>query len=278
LNDGRLTLGFACDHIARQGKDSNYLKELVSGVDHLTAHHANVFGNDAIQQYSQVGLFTSKLTLSHGNGISDEDILKAKEAGVGIVSTPEVELQAHGWPEALRVHRLGCRAGIGHDGGSGDAFSSMRVLLQTDRARTNSALFAKGKLPKNLHSRPEDVLRLATLGSAEVIRREHELGSVEEGKLADIIIIRTDSIYMMGATTDLSDALVFHASASDVDTVIINGEILKRGGTLTKVDWRALIPRVRKSRDGIDERAKNLDMEQNYEDLLKLFNLTGKME
>ncbi len=73
----------------------------------------------------------------------------------------------------------------------------------------------------------EEIVKLATIGGAKVLRMEHEIGSLEVSKKADLVLIETDSLNMF-PIHDPYSAIVYSANASNVDSVWINGrQVLK---------------------------------------------------
>jgi cytosine/adenosine deaminase-related metal-dependent hydrolase len=91
-------------------------------------------------------------------------------------------------------------------------------------------------MPEDLTLGVRDVLRFATLGGAEALGMGSLVGSVEPGKAADLLLLRSDRIHM----TPLNDpvaAVVLHAGPADVDTVLVGGEVVKEAGRLA--DGRA---------------------------------------
>jgi cytosine/adenosine deaminase-related metal-dependent hydrolase len=101
-------------------------------------------------------------------------------------------------------------------------------------------------------------LRLATLGGAESIHLSDRIGSIERGKQADLILIRTDSINMC-PTIDAVAATVFNANASDVEMTMVAGRVIKRDGKLEGIDWPALARRVETSSQRIVTEAAAVD-------------------
>lgn len=91
---------------------------------------------------------------------------------------------------------------------------------------------------------PYNVVEMATMGGARAINREEELGSLEAGKLADIVIVETDSTNMQ-PIFDPYSVLVYSANASNVATVIVNGKLVVSGKALLTYDEK-------KSRAAID--------------------------
>jgi cytosine/adenosine deaminase-related metal-dependent hydrolase len=82
---------------------------------------------------------------------------------------------------------------------------------------------------------PVKVVEMATMGGARAIHRESELGSLEKGKLADIAIIEVKSVNMVPMYSPYS-VLVYSANASNVDTVIVNGEVIVKDKVLMTYD------------------------------------------
>jgi cytosine/adenosine deaminase-related metal-dependent hydrolase len=103
-----------------------------------------------------------------------------------------------------------------------------------------------------------EVLRLATLGGAESLHLENRIGTLELGKQADLILIRTDTLGMTPAT-DATAAVIFNASAADVDSVMVAGRWLKRGGVLVGVDWPHTRARLEQSAERVLKAAGEVD-------------------
>lgn len=76
-----------------------------------------------------------------------------------------------------------------------------------------------------------DVFQFAAVAGARALGQEHRLGTVEAGKVADLQFIRTDSLNMLPVLEPMA-SVVFHANVSDIDTVLVEGQPVKRGGRL----------------------------------------------
>jgi len=202
--------------------------------------------------------FDSDFVLSHFNHASAEEMKLTKELGIGISCTPETELaMSHGQVALFDCAEQGIKAGLGIDTHimcSGDMFGQMRLALQSARSIRNASLYLgtshgqalaaaaspARKLPRSLIHTSAHMVRFATLGGAETLNMADRVGSLEVGKLADIILISLLSPNILGTSRDtdsLASAMVVLANAHDVKTVIIDGEIVKKGGKLTKVNW-----------------------------------------
>ena len=96
----------------------------------------------------------------------------------------------------------------------------------------------------------KDAFRLGTLGGAEALNLAHLVGTVEVGKRADLVVFDALSANLAGAH-DPFQGVVFHASNADVETVFVDGEIVKRDGRLTKVEWGPVAVELKRRADEI---------------------------
>jgi cytosine/adenosine deaminase-related metal-dependent hydrolase len=84
---------------------------------------------------------------------------------------------------------------------------------------------------------PRDVLRMATLGGANVLGLADETGSLTPGKRADLVMLRTADMNMLQASdVNATFLLVLGAQPANVDTVVIDGRIVKRNGRVLTID------------------------------------------
>ena len=282
-NDGRLCLGLGFDtmHYIPAEVAHDVLKFAVDNDLRTTMHDVPRYNLPSLQFLRDKNMPLPKITLSHTCDPQPDEIHWVHEKQIGIVSTPESEMaMSHGHPSAFDFHRADCRVGLGVDSPaicSGDPFFTMRIALQEKRVRENATYHARGKLPDNVPANTDDVLYMATLGGARAIHMEDEIGSLEAGKLADIVLIRTDSPSMI-ASVDYSTALVTHCMASDVDSVMINGEWVKRAGQLKKVKWDTLKETLRHNRASLEDRWTTVDWEMNKSDLKDLWGIRATLE
>jgi cytosine/adenosine deaminase-related metal-dependent hydrolase len=124
------------------------------------------------------------------------------------------------------------------------------------------------------------MVRFGTLGGAETLNMADQIGSLEVGKLADIILISLLSPNMLGITRDsesLASAMVVLANAHDVTTVIIDGNIVKRDGELNSVKWEHVRDNFMKHHEKLDERIKKAsagrDWDKDYEQLRTMWGV-----
>jgi len=118
---------------------------------------------------------------------------------------------------------------------SGDLFSAMRSTLGADRAREHLEAHVTGETVTSPHLRAEHVVDWATRGGAHALKRD-DLGSLAPGKKADLILIKNDASPVSFPLLNPYGHVAFQAQRADVDTVIIDGAIVKRNHQLVAVD------------------------------------------
>ncbi|KAL3471657.1 Metallo-dependent hydrolase [Aspergillus californicus] len=242
--DGRVQLGFAFDgwFLPKELVVGLFERVRKAGITQFTSHFVTGYLDqgslvDMIESY---GLLGPDFLLSHGTNLTDSDVEKLTEAKASISSTPDTELQmGQGNPVCLRdgcnkISSLGIDC---HTNNSSGIPTQMRLALQSERARRNDSKLAEGKYLRSLDVSVQDVFKLGTIQGARAIRMEDQLGSIEVGKLADLVIFDGLSPGMIcAAEEDPVAAIVMHSSVRDIETVIVDGRICKQHGRVIPVD------------------------------------------
>ncbi|MDQ7905752.1 amidohydrolase family protein [Phytohabitans sp. ZYX-F-186] len=190
-----------------------------------------------IRQWHDAGLIWAKQLHSHCNTADADDLRILADAGAAVSSTPETELgMGLGQLIVRAADRAGVTTGLGADiqsNNSPDLFTAMRIAIAAERGRYHQPVIeAEGTSALGeVALRTEDVLHFATLGGARGLGLGDVCGSIEVGKAADLLFIRTDTPRLR-AVTDVVNAIVMHVGAGDVDTVLVGGEVVKQGGRL----------------------------------------------
>jgi cytosine/adenosine deaminase-related metal-dependent hydrolase len=122
---------------------------------------------------------------------------------------------------------------------SGDLFSAMRSTLSADRCREHLEAHAKGETVTHHALRAEHVVEMATRGGARALGREDDLGSVEVGKKADLVLIRNEHSPVMTPLLHPYGHVAFQAQRGDVEAVLVDGRVVKRDHRLVGVDLAA---------------------------------------
>lgn len=212
--------------------------------------------NVVVRRLGEKGVLGPDMLFSHGNSLCDDELESIRKNGVSLSSTPDTELQmGMSHPIAFKAHDMGCTASLGVDicsNSPADMFQQMRLLLQTQRYFENE--MSRGP-PLSMSRKCADVLRMATMGGAKAVGLEDVIGSITPGKKADLLLTRCDST-RLAPVHDPVGALVLYANGSDIDTVFVNGEIVKSGGRLTNVDWPTIRKELRASAAAIMETSR----------------------
>ncbi|MBO2463782.1 amidohydrolase family protein [Actinomadura violacea] len=189
------------------------------------------------------GLIDHPAMYVHANFYTAEEFKKIAAAGGTVSATPGVEAALGiGEPATGRSHAAGVPTGLGSDtvaSGPGDMFGVMRAAYFLERARPDGAWFTTA-----------EALRAATLGGAETAGLGDVTGSLTPGKQADLIVLRTDTLGMAAAHDPIA-AVVLSAETRHVDTVLVGGRVLKRGGALQGHDVPSLL-------DGLESAAARI--------------------
>jgi 5-methylthioadenosine/S-adenosylhomocysteine deaminase len=135
---------------------------------------------------------------------------------------------------------------------SADMFSAMRATLNADRAVDHQSAHREGMTVVNNKLRTQDVLHFATQGGADALGLGSALGSVTPGKLADLVLLRADTPSMV-PLINAEHQIVFQASRAEVDTVMVNGRVLKHAGELIAPDLKRARQLAEASRDHLRE-------------------------
>jgi len=216
--------------------------ELARDLDALATIHmgaalwpSSVYGDD----YQGFGCLKDELgpdvNVAHANHFSQEDVQHAVDAGASFSSTPEVEMQmGHGIPVTDKVLEAGGRPAWGVDvcsSVSGDMGDQMRIGLQLQRMFDNQAVLEGDEEVTEVSISCRDTLEMATIEGARALGLEDEIGTLTPGKRADIVMLRTDDFMTAPAHSPVQTA-VFQSDPSHVDTVLVDGEVVKRDGEL----------------------------------------------
>lgn len=204
------------------------------------------------------GLLGERTVLAHC-GVSDLEDWKLLAATQTSVSHNPANNAAAGWRTSPIVEMLeaGVNVALGCDGAptntNMDILRDLRVAAQVARARALSPLV----MPS------ETILEMATLNGAKAMGISLEVGSIETGKRADFIIINTDAPHLTPVWNPVA-TVVFGAQGSDVDTVVVNGQILMKERKVLTMDEGTILDDVCKRFSDIAQRAGVNDIGPNW--------------
>ena len=197
-------------------------------------------GMGVIEALESIGALRPGTVLAHSIYLSDEDIERIAATGAGIAHNPQSNMKlgiGRAAPVAAAL-AAGIPVGIGTDGPASnndlDLFDEMDAAAKVQK-------FMLGD-PAALPS--ETVFHMATMGGARVLNLQDEIGSLEAGKRADIVLLDTRRPGLTPLYRVYSH-LVYAARGSDVTTVLVNGRIVVRDREILTVDEDEVMERAR---------------------------------
>jgi 5-methylthioadenosine/S-adenosylhomocysteine deaminase len=205
------------------------------------------FGKSPAEFLDSIGFFSTPVLIAHGIRLSDHDIEIIKARGASISHNPQSNAKlASGIARIPDLLKAGVPVGLGTDSvvsnNNLDIFEEMNFAVKMQRLSQHDwhAFTAR------------EALHMATLGAAKAIHKEKEIGSLEPGKKADLILVDFNKPELQ-PLYDYYSGLVYTARGSNVDTSIVNGKILMRGRKVLTVDEKSVMDRVAAHRNAIFE-------------------------
>ncbi len=175
-----------------------------------------------IQYLHNLGLLGPKTTLAHCVWLSGAEIKLLVKTGTSVVHCPTSNLKlASGIMPFGKLASSGVNIALGTDGACSnntlDMFSEMKIAALIHKADEMDPAVASA----------QEILDTATINGAKALGLEKELGSLESGKYADVIVLDLDRPHLTPLNNVISH-LVYSAKGSDVETTIVNGKIVSR--------------------------------------------------
>lgn len=189
---------------------------------------------DSVEASFRLGLLGPRSLLSHSIDLSGRHIELLANSGSAVAHNPSAIFSQFGRCPVPELLDAGVTVGLGSDATapdrSADMFRHMYQLTRYHRAdRRDPALFPPGT-----------TLQMATRGSATALGMGHEVGSLEVGKAADLILLDTVKPHLTPFTHPVHQ-IVYFATGADVDTAIVAGEVLMRQRRVKTVDVDAVL-------------------------------------
>ena len=208
-----------------------------------------LFNMTPIQMLHDAGWLNRHLIGSHVVWATPTDIHLLADHDVKVVNTPLCEMKiADGIAPIPDMVRAGICVSIGSDGGmwnnSNDLFREMKgmMLLHTVNSGIRSL-------------KTTDVLDMATINGARTFGLEDDLGTIEAGKRADLILVDAEQAHLsplrLGPHENVASTIVFSATGRDVSDVFIDGRAVVRNRQLLTVDLKTIRGRVARTSEKV---------------------------
>ncbi|MCZ6891924.1 MAG: amidohydrolase family protein [Chloroflexi bacterium] len=210
--------------------------------------------------HEQLGILGPDVLLSHSTGLTDEEIRICAETDTKIAHNPS---SGNSYPSRCPVPKLldaGVTVALGSDGAGPDMnydmFRHMYMSMRQHRAENRDGTY----MP------PGKVLEMATIDAANAFGLGDEIGSLETGKKADVILVDMDKPHLYPMNMPVH-RLVSFASGHDVDTVIVDGKLLMQNRVVTSVDEAEVLQRAQRATEAMLDRTgfhARLDIQEGF--------------
>jgi 5-methylthioadenosine/S-adenosylhomocysteine deaminase len=218
---------------------------------HLSENEAEVketqerYGASPVMHLENLGLLDSSVVAGHCVSLTDEEILLLAQRGVKVVHCPESNMMlASGIAPVPRMLAAGLSLGLGTDGSASnnnvDMFGEMNSTAKLHKVDVLDPTIMPA----------DTVLEMATLYGARVLGAENEIGSLEPGKKADLIVLDMHQPHLT-PLYNIPSHIIYAARGADVVHSIINGSIVMRDRQLTTLDEQAILAKIMTMAEGI---------------------------
>ncbi|MEW6740454.1 MAG: amidohydrolase family protein [Nitrospirota bacterium] len=197
-----------------------------------------LYGKRPVEHLEAVGFLNEKVVAAHCVWVEDNEIEMLADRKVGISHCMESNLKlASGFAPVVTMLTAGVKVTFGTDGAASN--NDLNVLSEmSTTAKVHKAISGD---PTVLNSKT--VLTMATRWGAEVLGLGDRIGSIEKGKLADIITINLKKPHLT-PMYDVYSHIVYAAMASDVETVMVNGRVLVNNGMFVAADEEDILQKA----------------------------------
>ena len=193
-------------------------------------------GRDEIEYFAERGVLATDLRLAHGVWLTRNHLERARNGRFSVVHCPSSNLKlGSGIADLLAIREAGVPVGIGCDGAACsnhlDNFQELRLAALLQKVKHGPEAFTG-----------LDALRLATSEGARALGLHDEIGTLEPGKLADLVVLSSDRPELWTAPqADPHDVVAFGASQGAVRHVLVEGRLLVEDGRLTRLDLAEIV-------------------------------------
>lgn len=220
-------------------------------ITHIAEDQAEVktiqerYGASSVAYLDRIGLLDERVIAAHMVWPTSDDIITLAKRHVGVGHCPQSNMKlAAGAAPVPAMLKAGVAVGLGTDGAASN--NDLNLWEEIDTAAKLHKFTSKD--PTVINAR--EALEMATIGGARAIHLDKEIGSLEAGKRADLIIVDLESAHQTPVYNVYSE-LVYATKASDVETVIINGKVVMQNRRVLTIDESSVRAKANEYRDRI---------------------------
>ncbi len=203
------------------------------------------YGKRPFIYLDEIGFLGPEILAAHCVHLTDEEIDLARKNDVKVAHNPVSNMKlASGIAPVTKYLKNGIVVAIGTDGCASssnlDMFEEMKVCSLVHKVRESDPTVVSAN----------EVLTMATMGGAKALRWDKEIGSIEAGKKADLIIVNLKKPHLTPVHSVISN-LVYSANGGDVDTVLVDGKILMQGRKVLTLDEEEILRRAQEAAEDL---------------------------
>jgi len=202
-------------------------------------------GASPIDYLNRIGFLNNRVIAAHVVWPTEEELGLLKTLGVGIVHNPQSNMKlASGVAPVPEMLKQDLPVGLGTDGAASN--NDLNLWEEMDTAAKLHKLISRD--PKVVNA--QEAFEMATIRGARALHLEKEIGSIEKGKRADLVVVDLDDLNQTPYYNIYSD-LVYATKAADVRTVIIEGRVVMRDRRLLTLNEETIKAEARRYRERI---------------------------
>jgi len=213
-------------------------------------------GLTPLQMLTDSNLLDNKVVMAHGVNFTDDELkLISKYPDIGIALNPKTNFKLSGTTAPItKMMGYNLNLGVGTDGAGSsnslDLFDQINFIAFAAGKCGSDGDYCENK--NNIY--PEKIIRMVTTDGAKILGLEKEIGSIEAGKKADIILVDFGKIELV-PSYDIYSSLIYNTDGSDVTDSIIDGKIVMRNSKLVNLNKRDIANIIKKVNE-VAERIK----------------------
>ena len=196
-----------------------------------------------------LGLSGRHVVLAHCVHLDEAEFQTLANTRTNVAHCPSSNLKlGSGIAEITRMLDAGISVSLGADGAACnnrlDMFTEMRSMALLQKAMHGPQVIPAGQ-----------ALRMATIDGAKALGLGTEIGTLETGKRADVVVVNLNALHSSPHSADLISALVYSAQTSDVQSVVVDGQVVMKDGELLTIDEQSVLREANRERAELMKRA-----------------------
>lgn len=222
----------------------------VSEMDYELEYFKKEYNKTPVEYLESIGLLSERLISAHCIFLTDTDIKLLEKYNVKVAHCIGANTKsAKGIAPVSKMLENNVIVGLGTDGPSSG--NTLDIITQFKLV----ANFHKVSNKDRSIFPSSDIVKLGTIEGARVLSKDKEIGSIEVGKKADLVLLETESVNMF-PIFDVYATLVYSANASNVHTVFVNGKCLVENKKLVGVDFEKIKQDLKDAMKDFEKSAK----------------------